>query len=42
VGRRIRDLYRQELSYTYELNLTGDAFEARNTFVTGARQGYLT
>jgi enoyl-CoA hydratase len=41
VGRRIRDLYRQELSYTYELNLTGDAFEARDTFVTGTRQGYL-
>ncbi|MCU1655480.1 MAG: enoyl-CoA hydratase [Pseudonocardiales bacterium] len=41
VGRRIRDLYRQELSYTYELNLTGDAFAARDTFVTGTRTGYL-
>lgn len=41
VGRRIRDLYRQELSYTYELNLTDDAHEARETFVSGERKGYL-
>jgi enoyl-CoA hydratase len=41
VGRRIHDLYRQELSYTYELNLTGDAFAARETFVSGTREGYL-
>jgi enoyl-CoA hydratase len=41
VGRRIHDLYRQELSYTYELNLTGDAYAARETFVSGAREGYL-
>jgi enoyl-CoA hydratase len=41
VGRRIRELYRQELSWTYELNLTGDAYAARDTFVTGTRQGYL-
>ena len=41
VGRRIRDLYRQELSYTYELNLTSDAHDARETFVSGERKGYL-
>jgi enoyl-CoA hydratase len=41
VGRRIHDLYRQELSYTYELNLLGDAYEARATFVAGTRAGYL-
>jgi enoyl-CoA hydratase len=41
IGRRIHDLYRQELSYTYELNLTGDAFAARETFVSGSREGYL-
>jgi enoyl-CoA hydratase len=41
VGRRIHDLYRQELSYTYELNLTGDAYAARETFVSGTREGYL-
>ena len=41
VGRRIRDLYRQELSYTYELNLTDDAHDARETFVSGERKGYL-
>ena len=42
VGRRIHDLYRLELSYTYELNLTGDAFDARETFVSGSREGYLS
>jgi enoyl-CoA hydratase len=42
VGRRIHDLYRQELSYTYELNLTGDARAARETFVSGTREGYLS
>jgi enoyl-CoA hydratase len=41
VGRRIRDLYRHELSYTYELNLLGDAEIARGTFVSGERAGYL-
>ena len=41
IGRRIRDLYRQELSYTYELNLTDDAYQARQTFVGGSRKGYL-
>lgn len=41
-GRNIRDLYRQELSYTYELNLLGDASQARDTFVNGTRKGYLS
>ncbi|HLY34880.1 MAG TPA: enoyl-CoA hydratase-related protein [Jatrophihabitantaceae bacterium] len=41
VGRRIYELYRQELSYTYELNLTSDAHDARETFVSGERKGYL-
>ncbi len=41
VGRRIRELYRAEASYTYELNLTGDAYEARDSFVSGTRKGYL-
>lgn len=38
--RPIRDRYRQELSYTYELNLLGDAAAAREQFVTGERPGY--
>jgi enoyl-CoA hydratase len=41
VGRDIHGLYRQELSYTYELNMTDDAREARETFVSGTRKGYL-
>lgn len=40
-GRPIRDRYREELSYTYELNLTGEAAAARNGFVSGERPGYL-
>jgi enoyl-CoA hydratase len=39
-GRRIYDRYRQELSYTYELNLLGDAATAREQFMTGERPGY--
>ncbi len=41
VGRPIREKYRAELSWTYELNLTGDAYAARDTFVSGTRTGYL-
>jgi len=41
-GRPIRDRYREELSYTYELNLAGDAAVARNGFVSGERPGYLS
>jgi enoyl-CoA hydratase len=41
VGRRIREQYRSELSYTYELNLAGEAHSARDTFVAGSRKGYL-
>lgn len=41
-GRDIANLYRQELSYTYELNLMGDAHDARETFIDGSRAGYRT
>lgn len=41
IGRDIRNLYRQELSYTYELNMTGQATQARGDFVEGRRPGYL-
>ncbi|KXF55769.1 enoyl-CoA hydratase [Rhodococcus sp. SC4] len=40
IGRDIKTLYRQELSYTYELNMSGDATAARGDFVDGRRQGY--
>ena len=39
-----RDLvakYRAEMSYTYELNMTDDARQARATFITGARGSYV-
>ena len=38
-----RDLvgrYRAEMSYTYELNMTGDARAARGTFIDGVRGSY--
>jgi enoyl-CoA hydratase len=40
-GRDLRQLYRAELSHTFELNMLGDAYAARQTFVDGSRQGYL-
>lgn len=40
-GRDLRRLYRQELSYTFELNMLGDARAARQTFLDGTRDGYL-
>lgn len=40
IGRDIRAAYRTELSYTYELNLIGDASRARQTFLDGTRDGY--
>lgn len=40
IGRDIRTLYRQELSYTFELNISGEAREARGDFVEGRRTGY--
>jgi enoyl-CoA hydratase len=40
IGRDIRTLYRQELSYTFELNISGEAREARGDFVDGRRSGY--
>jgi enoyl-CoA hydratase len=37
----LRARYRQELSYTYELNLMGDAGDRRAEFVDGRRGSYL-
>jgi enoyl-CoA hydratase len=37
----LRARYRQELSYTYELNLLGDARDRREDFVDGRRGSYL-
>jgi enoyl-CoA hydratase len=42
IGRDIRTSYRQELSYTFELNISGEAREARADFVEGRRAGYAT
>ncbi|WP_433359840.1 enoyl-CoA hydratase-related protein [Streptosporangium sp. CA-115845] len=42
IGRDIRGAYRQELSYTFELNISGEAREARSDFVEGRRTGYRT
>jgi enoyl-CoA hydratase len=41
VNRDLVTKYRAELSYTYELNMTGDARAARGTFVDGSRAGYV-
>lgn len=40
-GRDLRQLYRAELSHTFELNMLGEASAARQTFVDGSRPGYL-
>lgn len=40
IGRDIRTAYRQELSYTFELNISGEAHDARDDFVRGRRPGY--
>jgi enoyl-CoA hydratase len=40
-GRDLVMKYRAELSYTYELNMTGDARAARGSFADGTREGYL-
>jgi enoyl-CoA hydratase len=42
IGRDIRTAYRQELSYTFELNMSGEAREARGDFVDGRRGSYVT
>jgi enoyl-CoA hydratase len=42
IGRDIRTAYRQELSYTLELNISGEASEARGDFVAGRRGSYLS
>jgi enoyl-CoA hydratase len=41
-GRDLVAKYRAELSYTYELNMTGDANAARATFVEWTREGYVS
>ena len=41
LGRDIRTAYRQEVSYTLELNMSGEARDARGTFVERSRSGYL-
>jgi enoyl-CoA hydratase len=40
IGRDIRNLYRQELSYGFELNISGEARELREDFVSGRRGSY--
>jgi enoyl-CoA hydratase len=42
IGRDIRTAYRQELSYTLELNITGESRAARGDFVEGRRGGYTS
>jgi len=41
VGRDLVAKYRAEMSYTYELNMTDDARQARATFVDGVRPSYI-
>jgi enoyl-CoA hydratase len=41
-GRDIRAKYRQEVSYTLELNMSNEARQARADFVEGRRPGYRT
>lgn len=40
IGRDIRKAYRRELSYTLELNMSGEARDAREEFIDGRRRGY--
>jgi enoyl-CoA hydratase len=40
--RDLAALYRQENALTLELNLSGEALAARETFVSGERRGYLS
>jgi enoyl-CoA hydratase len=40
IGRDIRNLYRQELSYGFELNISGEASRLRQDFVDGRRGSY--
>lgn len=42
IGRDIRTAYRQEISYTLALNTSGEARDARGTFVDGSRSSYLS
>jgi enoyl-CoA hydratase len=40
-AHEVEAAYRAELSYTYELNMTGTASEARSAFLAGERKGYV-
>jgi enoyl-CoA hydratase len=40
INRDLVAKYRVEMSYTYELNMTGDARKARGTFIDGTRGSY--
>jgi enoyl-CoA hydratase len=42
IARDIEAAYRKELSYTYELNMIGEADKAKTAFVHGSRKGYLS
>ena len=39
-AHELRTLYRAEMSYTYELNITGVASAGRSAFIDGTREGY--
>lgn len=39
-AHELRTLYRAEMSYTYELNIRGDASAGRAAFIEGNRKGY--
>jgi len=39
-AHELRTLYRAEMSYTYELNIRGDASAARSAFIDGKRGSY--
>ncbi len=40
-AHEVETAYRAELSYTYELNIMGDANEGRSAFITGERKSYV-
>lgn len=39
-AQELRTLYRAEMSYTYELNILGDASAGRSAFIDGRRKSY--
>ncbi len=40
-AHEVESIYRAELSYTYELNIIGDAGKARSAFIAGDRASYV-